>query len=106
MRATCTKKEFKNWLLTKKSNAKVGVSCDSESCPLAHFFHSINDTSKDLHIDVENGLIQIFDEFDNTKKAETKLWMRKFITIVDSLGNFRSGYKVSAKKALEILANC
>lgn len=101
MKATVSKKEFKAWLETKTSSAQVGVPSDGEKCPLAKYFQSINGI-KPGQVEV-GGEIVIYDKDGlHSKAASSKPWMVKFMDGVDKI----DGTRISAKKALDILATC
>lgn len=104
MKATVTKKEFQAYLETKTPSAQIGISGNSEKCPLAKYFQTINEI-KPSQVEV-NGSILLNDKEGNfVKEVDLKPWMLKFINGVDAL-NEDNNVRISAKKALDILATC
>lgn len=105
MKLTCTKQEFKNWLLAKKPNSIVGYPQDGRSCPVAKYFYQLNELDgKKYYISViwnvrvkhSNGSLTTF------QSSPLKAWMRNFIGKIDSIDDT----EISAKKALEVLSKC
>jgi hypothetical protein len=108
MKTTVTKTEFKSWLETKTPGALVGIAGEGESCPLAMYFRTINGVKKGkVEID---GSVTIYDKNGDSKSTYTKPWMNKFIEKVDgwpeSEENKTKSDRITAKRALDILAQC
>ncbi len=111
IKTTTTKKKLQAYFESKAPNAIVGISGVNDDCPLARYFKAINDLKKNksdinignmINIDIYNG-----EDSTETFASEPKAWMRNFIEAVDSEENPVSpSGRVSAKKALEILAKC
>jgi hypothetical protein len=76
-----TKKNFIEWLHTKKDGEIVGEACVTDSCPIANFYKE-NKKNVDVRVDVA--------EVAYVKKYGNKLWKKtlpkwaqKFINIID-----------------------
>lgn len=106
MKLTVTKTEFKSWLEEKKPSASVGRGGDDEGCPLAIYFRTINEVGKGkilINADAIQGPL-------SSKATQLKPWMNEFISKVDNWiddeENKTGSDRISAKKALDILASC
>jgi hypothetical protein len=108
MKATVTKTDFEKWLKSKKPNSIVGIAKIAASCPLARYFLELNKLPVNS-VFISND-VSIHDSNGNEYSSKFKLWMCKFTNKVDlyegTLSKDCKDCKISAKEALEILAEC
>ncbi len=100
---------FTAWLQSKHERTKVGVSCESDACPLAKFLTQTTgvpylvdgDEYIPAKLDSDGKVVREDGEvvYDETQATELPQWARDFIGQVDD-----TGYdSVSAMKALSIV---
>jgi hypothetical protein len=100
---------FTAWLATKHERTKIGLSCESDSCPLAKFLTQTTGVPYEVDGDVytpakldSNGKVMkdsyglvIYDE---SQATELPQWARHFVEQVDA----GDGSSVSTMRALRI----
>lgn len=112
MKATLTKTEFKTYLESKTPSAMVGIAAHAEKCPLAKYFQTINEI-KPNQVEIDGEVCLHNKDGDVVRTAKFTPWMEKFIQGVDEFGTESESksdkfgsVRISAKKALDILAKC
>ena len=112
MKTTVTKKAFQTWLETKSPRTVVGIVLNMEHCPLANYFTEKNNLTLKENPSHIFPFVMVDDKVYIYKgsrhiSAKLKPWMKKFIQEIDSLEYINhSNFKVTAKKALDILETC
>lgn len=101
---------FTAWLQTKHERTKVGVSCESDFCPLAKFltqttgvhYNVDGDDYTPAKYDADGKIVRDLDGeivLDTEKSLTLPQWAQDFINKVD----FSEGESVSAMRALAIV---